>query len=69
MADSSDDLNKLKSKYFLATSVTACDFTTSFTTFHHNIIKEKLTEIIEQTFYRVNSLYWACNEKTPLFLF
>ena len=47
--------------------MTACDFTTSLTTFHHNLIKEKITEIIEQTFYRVNSLYWAGNEKTPLF--
>ena len=29
----------------------------------HNLIKEKLTELIEQTFNREGSLYLACNDK------
>ena len=33
----------------------------------HNLIKEKLTELIEQTFDREDSLYLACNEKRAFF--
>ena len=33
----------------------------------HNMIKEKLTELIEQTFNREGSLYLACNDKNALF--
>ena len=33
----------------------------------HNLIKEKLTELIEQTFNREGSLYLACNDKNPFF--
>ena len=32
-----------------------------------NLIKEKLTELIEQTFNREGSLYLACNEKRACF--
>ena len=43
------------------------DFSTLFTTFPHNLIKEKLTELIEQTFNREGSLYLACNDKNAFF--
>ena len=33
----------------------------------HNLIKEKITEIIEQTFNREGSLYLACNDKNAFF--
>ena len=33
----------------------------------HNLIKDKLTELIEQTFNRDGSLYLACNEKRAFF--
>ena len=33
----------------------------------HNLIKEKLTELIEQTFNRQSSLYLACNDKNAFF--
>ena len=33
----------------------------------HNLIKEKLTELIEQTLNRADSLYLACNEKRIFF--
>ena len=32
-----------------------------------NLIKEKLTELIEQTFNREGSLYFACNDKNAFF--
>ena len=43
------------------------DFFTLYTTLPHNLIKEKLTELIEQTFNREGSLYLACNDKNAFF--
>ena len=56
-------LNKLKSRGFLTSSLSTYDFSTLYTTLPHNLIKEQLTEIIEQTFNREDSLYLACNDK------
>ena len=42
-------------------------FYTHYTTLPHNLIKEKLTELIEQTFNRKGSLYLVCNEKHTFF--
>ena len=39
------------------------NFSTLNTTLPHNLIKEKLTGLIEQTFNKEGSLYSACNEK------
>ena len=39
---------KLKSKGFLASIVSTYDFSTLYTTLPHNLIKEKITELIEQ---------------------
>ena len=47
--------------------MSTCDFSTLYTTLPHNLIKEKLTELIEQTFNREGSLYLACNDKMPFF--
>ena len=60
-------LNKLKSRGFLATGLSTYDFATLYTTLPHNLIKEKLTELIEQTFNREGSLYLACNNKNAFF--
>ena len=38
---------KLISKGFLASSLSTCDFSTLYTTLAHDLIKEKLTELIE----------------------
>ena len=65
--NSDEILNKLKSKGFLASSVSTYDFSTLYTALHNNLIKEKLTELIEQTFNREDSLYLACNEKRAFF--
>ena len=59
--------NKLKSRGFLASGLSTCDFSTLYTTLPYNLMKEKLTELIEQTFNREGSLYLACNDKNAFF--
>ena len=65
--NSGEILNKLKSRGFLASGLSTYDFSTLYTTLPHNLIKEKLTELIEQTFNREGSLYLACNNKNAFF--
>ena len=60
--------NKLSSKSFLASSLSSYDFSTLYTTLFHNLIKEKLTELIEHTFNIEDSLYLACSEKWAFLL-
>ena len=60
-------LNKLKSRDFLASGMSTYDFSTLYTTLPHNLIKEKLTELIE-TFSRDGSLCLACNDQKMPFL-
>ena len=45
--NSGEILNKLRSRGFLASGVSTYDFSTLYTTLPHNLIKEKLTELIE----------------------
>ena len=40
----------------------AYDFSTLYTTLPHNLIKDKLIDLIERTFQREGSPYLACNE-------
>ena len=65
--NSGEILNELKSRGFLASGLSIYDFSTLYTTLPHNLIKEKLTELIEQTFNREGSLYLACNDKIAFF--
>ena len=67
--NSGEILNILKSRGFLASGLSTYDFSTLYTTLPHNLIEEKLTELIEQTFNREGSLYLACNDKNYLFFF
>ena len=60
-------LNKLKTRGFLASGLSTYDFSTLYTTLSHNLIKEKLTELIEQKINRMGSLYSACNDKNAFF--
>ena len=62
-----ESLNKLKSRGFLASGLSKYDFSILYTTLPHNLIKEKLKELIEQTFNRKGSLYLACNDKNAFF--
>ena len=65
--NSGEILNKLKSRGFLASGLSTYDFSTLYTTLPHNLIKEKLTGLIEQTFNREGTLYMACNDKNAFF--
>ena len=57
----------IKSRCFLASSLSTYAFSTLYTTLPHNLIKEKLTELMEQTFIREFSFYLACNNKNAFF--
>ena len=61
-------LNKFKPKGFLASSLSTYDFSIRYTTLPLNKIKEKLTELIEQTFNRKGSFYLACDQKRAFHL-
>ena len=44
------------------------DFSTLYTTVPHNLIKDKLLNLIERTFYKKEcKLYLACNDKKAFF--
>ena len=60
---------KIKSKGSLASSLSTYDFSTFYTRLPNSLMKEKLTELIEQTFKREASLYLACNENSAFFYF
>ena len=64
--NSGEVLNKLKSRGFRATSLSTYDFSTLYTTLPHNLIKEKLINLIEWTFKREGPLYIACNRLSSL---
>ena len=50
------------------TSLSTYDFSTLYTTLPHNLIKEKLFELIERTFYKKEGkLYLVCNDKKAFF--
>ena len=61
--NSCEVLNKLKSRGFRASSLFTYDFSTLYTTLPHNLIKDKLVDLIERTFQREGSLYIACNDR------
>ena len=61
--NSGEVLNKLKLRGFRATSLSTYDFSTLYTILPHNLIKEKLIDLIEWTFKRDGSPYIACNER------
>ena len=63
----SEVLNKLKSRGFRASSFSTYDFSTLYTTLPHNLIKDKLVDLIERTFQREGSLYIACNDRNAFF--
>ena len=65
---SGEVLSKLKDIGYQATSLSTYDFSTLYTTVPHNLIKEKLTDLIERTFYKKEGeLYLACNDKKAFF--
>ena len=67
--NSGEVLNKLKSRGFRVTSLSTYDFSTLYNTLPHNLIKEKLINLIEWTFKREGSPYIAWNERQAFFTF
>ena len=66
--NSGEVLSKLKGIGYQATSLSTYGFSTLYTTLPHNLIKEKLLGLIEQTFCKKEGkLYLACNDKKAFF--
>ncbi|MEW8512930.1 MAG: hypothetical protein AB2608_19005 [Candidatus Thiodiazotropha sp.] len=65
--NSGEVINKLKLRGFRATSLSTYDFSTLYTTLPHNLIKEKLNDLIEWSFKREGLPYLACNERNAFF--
>ena len=66
--NSGEILDKLKSRDFNATSLSTKEFSTLYTTLPHNLIKDKLIDLIEITFQRDGSPYHACNDRNVFLL-
>ena len=71
LKNSGEVLSKLKSRGFRATSLSTYDFSTLYTTLPHNLIKEKLLDLIERAFKKFykneGTLCLACNNKKAFF--
>ena len=67
---SGEVLSKPRDIGYQATSLSTYDFSTLYTTLPHNLIKEKLLDLIERTFYKKEGkLYFACYDKKAFFHF
>ena len=66
--NSGEIFNKLKSRGFLASGLSTYDFSTLYTTLPHNLVKEKLAELIEQTFTEMAHFIWLVMIKMPFLL-
>ena len=65
-------LSKLRVKFWMArdfnaTSLPTYDFSTLYATLPHNLIKDKLIDLIKRTFNREGSPYLACNDRNAFF--
>ena len=49
-------------------SLSSYDFSTLYTTLPHNLIKDKLIDLIERTFQKEGSSYLACNDRNAFLL-
>ena len=65
--NSGEVINKLKLRGFRATSLSTYDFSTLYTTLSHNLIKEKLNDLIEWSFEKEGLPHLACNERNAFF--
>ena len=66
--NSGEILDKLKARDFNAASLSTYDLSTLYTTLPHNLIKDKLIDLIERTFQKEGSTYLACNDRNAFFL-
>ena len=63
----SKSLDKLKARDSNATSLSTYYFSSLYTTLPHNLIKDKLIDLIERTFQREGSPYLACYDRYAFF--
>ena len=63
--NSGEILDKLKVRDFNATSLSTYEFSTLYTTLPHNLVKDKLIDLIERTLNKEGSPYQACNDRKP----
>ena len=61
-------MDKLKARDFNATSLSTYDCSSLYTTLPHNLIKDKLIDLIERTFNREGSPNLACNDRNAFLL-
>ena len=66
--NSGEVLDKLKTRDFISTSLSTYDFSTLYITLPHNLIKDKLIDLIERTFNREGSPYLACNDRNAFYI-
>ena len=60
-------MNKFKAKGFQASTISAYDFSTLYTTLPYVLIENQFVDLIENTFMREEVLYLACNEERAFF--
>ena len=65
--NSSDILNKLAKRNHLVSTVSTYDFSTLYTTLPHNLIKDRITKLVQKTFAREKTVYIACNNDKAFF--
>ena len=65
--NSDEVLSNLKSRGFRANRLSTYAFSTLYTTLPHNLIKEKLLDLIERAFKNEGTLYLACNDRKAFF--
>ena len=61
-------LDKLKARDFNATSLSAYDFSTLYTTLPHYLFKDKYIDLIGRTFQKVGSPRLACSDRDAFLL-
>ena len=66
--NSDEILDKLQARDFNATILSTYDFSTLYTILPHNLIRDKLIDLIERTFQREGSRYLACNDRNAFLL-
>ena len=66
--NSGNFFDKLKARYLDATSLSIYDFSTLYIILPHNLIKDKLIDLIERAFQREGSPYLVCNDRNAFLL-
>ena len=65
--NSGEILNKLKSRCFLASGLSTYDLSTLYTTLPYNLIKEKLTELLNKHLTERAHFIWLVMIKLPFY--